>query len=40
LVDHDQDENALHNRIGAQYGKTPVLIMPAEGPREIRILSP
>lgn len=40
LVDHDQDESALHNRIRAKYGKTPVLIMPAEGPREIRILSP
>jgi hypothetical protein len=40
LVDHDKDENALHSRIRARYGKAPVLIMPAEGPREIRIFSP
>lgn len=40
LVDHDSDEDALHRRIRATYGNTPVLIMPAEGPREIRIISP
>ena len=40
LVDHDKDENSLRSRIRAKYGKTSVLIMPAEGPREIRIFSP
>ena len=40
LIDHDTDEIALHKRIRAKYGKTPVLIIPAEGPREIRIFSP
>ncbi len=40
LIDHDQDEKALYQRIRAKYGRTAVLIMPADGPREIRILSP
>ncbi len=40
LVDDDQDEAALYGRVRAQYGKTAVLIMPADGPREVRILSP
>lgn len=40
LIDHDADENALFKRIRAKYGNTPILIMPAEGPREIRIFSP
>ncbi len=40
LIDHDQDENALSKRIRAKYDDLPVLIMPAEGPREIRIFSP
>ena len=40
LVDYDQDEAALYRRVRARYGKTAVLIMPADGPREIRILSP
>lgn len=40
LIDHSQDENALHQRIRTKYGKTPVLIMPAEGPKEINIYSP
>jgi hypothetical protein len=40
LIDHGKDENALHKRIRAKYGNTPILIMPAEGPREVRILSP
>ncbi len=40
LVDHDQNETALHQRIRAKYGNTAILVMPAEGPREIRILSP
>lgn len=40
LVDHDQSEMQLYFRVREKYGKTPVLIMPAEGPREIRIYSP
>ncbi|MEW6029471.1 MAG: DUF5678 domain-containing protein [Chloroflexota bacterium] len=40
LVDHDKDEQALYARTRKKFGKTPVLIMPAEGPREIRIYSP
>lgn len=40
LIDHDKDENALGKRIRAKYGNTPILIMPAEGPREVRIFSP
>ena len=40
LVDHDKDRDVLFKRIWERYGKTPVLIMPAEGPRDIRIYSP
>jgi hypothetical protein len=40
VVDSDEDEDALHKRIRAKYGNMPVLIMPAEGPREIRVFSP
>ena len=40
LIDDDQDEEALYRRVRAKYGKTAVLIMPADGPREIRIFSP
>jgi hypothetical protein len=40
LVDHDMDSEALHNRIRAKYGKTPILIMPAKGPQDIHIFSP
>ncbi len=40
LIDHDTDEIVLHKRIRARYGKTPVLILPAQGPREIHIFSP
>ncbi|MCB8945399.1 MAG: hypothetical protein H6658_16750 [Ardenticatenaceae bacterium] len=40
LVDHDPNEAELFQRIRAKYGKQPVLIMPAEGPKEITILSP
>jgi hypothetical protein len=40
LVDHDKDEKALYRRIRKKYGNTPVLIIPAEGPREIRVFSP
>ncbi len=35
LVDHDGDSAALHQRIRSKYGRTAVLIMPAEGPREL-----
>lgn len=40
LIDHDKNEAALYKRIREKYGKTSVLVMPAEGPREIRIYSP
>lgn len=40
LVDHDKDAAVLTQRVRAQFGKTAVLIMPAEGPRELRIFSP
>ncbi|OGO42697.1 MAG: hypothetical protein A2Z04_01730 [Chloroflexi bacterium RBG_16_57_9] len=40
LVDSDRDERALYRRVRAKYGKTAVLIMPGEGPREIHIRSP
>lgn len=40
LIDSDPDEETLYRRIRTKYGKTAVLIMPAEGPPEIRILSP
>jgi len=40
LVDHDLDENALSKRIREKYRNTSVLIMPAEGPKEIHIYSP
>ncbi|HLF25382.1 MAG TPA: hypothetical protein VJG32_03510 [Anaerolineae bacterium] len=40
LLDHDQDERVLYQRIRARFGNTAVLIMPADGPREIRIFSP
>jgi hypothetical protein len=39
VVDHDQDEEALRKRIRSQYGKTPILITPAAGRRELRIVS-
>jgi len=40
LVDQDKNDLALRQRIRAKYGKTPILIIAAEGPREVRILSP
>ncbi|MGD2206358.1 MAG: DUF5678 domain-containing protein [Anaerolineae bacterium] len=40
VVDHDESERALYQRVRARYGQTPVLIIPAEGPREIRVYSP
>jgi len=35
LVDSDVDSDALYRRVRAKFGRTPVLMMPAEGPREI-----
>jgi hypothetical protein len=40
LIDHDRDELALRHRVRNKYQRTAVLLMPAEGPREIRIISP
>lgn len=40
LVDHDRDQIALYRRVHARYGNIAVLLMPAEGPREIVIRSP
>lgn len=40
VVDHDRDEESLRRRIRARYGKTAVLITPAQGRRELRFISP
>ena len=40
LVDCDADESVLYRRVRARFGNIAVLIMPADGPREIRIFSP
>jgi hypothetical protein len=40
VVDHDQDQKALYKRIRDKFGSAPVLLMPAEGAKEIRIYSP
>ncbi|MEW6717479.1 MAG: DUF5678 domain-containing protein [Chloroflexota bacterium] len=40
LIDHDEDEIALARRVREKYGNIPILIMPAEGPPELRIYSP
>lgn len=40
LIDQDKNDLALRQRVRAKYGKTPILIIAAEGPREIRIFSP
>ncbi len=40
LVDYDEDEATLYRRVRAKYGKTAVLVVPANGPREIYIRSP
>ncbi len=40
LLDHDKDADNLYQRIRSKYGELPILIMPAEGPREIHIYSP
>jgi len=39
LIDHDTDAGVLYRRIRAKYGNEPVLLMPAEGPKEIQIYS-
>ena len=39
LVDHDGDENALYRRIVSRYGNIPVMIMPAEGPKDINSIA-
>ncbi len=40
LVDHDKNEVQLYSRVRKKFGRTPILIMPAEGPRELQIYSP
>lgn len=40
VVDHDREESALYKRVRQKFGKTSVLVMPAEGVKEIRIYSP
>jgi hypothetical protein len=40
VVDHDKDQKALYKRVRGKLGNIPVLLMPAEGPKEIRIYSP
>lgn len=40
LVDHDSDKLALYRRVRERFGQVAVLIMPAEGPREVVIRSP
>jgi diadenosine tetraphosphatase ApaH/serine/threonine PP2A family protein phosphatase len=40
LIDHDYDLDRLHQRVRAQYGALPILVIPAEGPPEIHIFSP
>lgn len=39
VLDHDRDEVTLRKRIRTRYGKTAILITPAEGRREFRIVS-
>lgn len=39
VIDHDRDEEALRRRVRARYGKLVVLIAPAEGRREWRMVS-
>jgi len=40
VIDSDADHQALRRRVRARLGRRPVLLMPAEGPREISIVSP
>lgn len=39
VVDHDPDVEALRQRVRARYGKTAILITPAKGQPELRIIS-
>ncbi len=39
VVDHDTDRVSLHKRVRAKYGNIAVLVIPAEGPREIKVVS-
>jgi len=38
IVDHDSDRPSLYKRVRGRYGRKPVLIIPSEGPRELRII--
>jgi hypothetical protein len=40
LIDYDADEDLLIQRVRTKFGNTPVLIIPAEGQRDIWIYSP
>ena len=40
LVDHDKNEKSLFQRIRLKYGNIPILIMPADAPKDIYIYSP
>jgi len=40
IIDCDEDRNRLAQRIRSRLGNQPVLLIPAEGPREITIYSP
>ena len=39
IVDHDFDPVALHERIRQRFGRIAVLLIPAEGPHEVRMVS-
>jgi hypothetical protein len=39
LVDHDKNEVAFYLRVREKFGNTAVLIIPAEGPRDVHICS-
>jgi hypothetical protein len=39
VVDHDRNEETLRRRIRTKYGKTAILVTPAEGRREWRMVS-
>ena len=40
VIDCDADEDVLYRRVRSKYGTSAIMIMPAEGPREIRVISP
>ena len=39
VIDHDRDESVLRQRVRSKYGKTAILLAPAEGEREFKIVS-